>query len=252
VERRIDKMLDCDALVDEEEGLNNYDSQKIEQFKQGIEIINNQVYVDLVWHDNLCQVPSNYHVALKALERVCSKLDNMGRLLEYNQGFYDQAKEGQVEEFFCDPKDYNKYKWLTHRPVFKTDAQCTYKMRPVFNCSLKTQKDKPSLNEAAYAGINLMQDMLELQLLFRTEAFVLLGDLKKAFLQIKLKSERDKNCFCFFIKDGDRIRCFRYTTIIFGFISSPFMLNYIVKYIADLYPQDHCNRVRMGYRTQAG
>ena len=96
-------------------------------------------------------------------------------------------------------------------------------MRPVFNCSLKTQKDKPSLNEAAYAGINLMQDMLELQLLFRTEDFVLLGDLKKAFLQIKLKSERDKNCFCFFVRDGERIRCFRYTTIIFGFISSPFM-----------------------------
>ena len=32
VERRIDKMLDCDALVDEEEGLNNYDIKKIEQF----------------------------------------------------------------------------------------------------------------------------------------------------------------------------------------------------------------------------
>ena len=41
-------MLDCDALVDEEEGLNNYDIKKIEQFKQGIEIRNNQVYVDLV------------------------------------------------------------------------------------------------------------------------------------------------------------------------------------------------------------
>ena len=86
-----------------------------------------------------------------------------------------------------------------------------------------------------------MQDMLELQLLFWIEDFVLLGDLKKAFLQIKLKSEKDKNCFCFFVKDGEKIRCFRYTTIIFGFISSPFMLNYILKYIADLYPQDKCN-----------
>ena len=97
------------------------------------------------------------------------------------------------------------------------------------------------MNEATYAGINLMQDMLELQLLFWIEDFVLLGDLKKAFLQIKLKSEKDKNCFCFFVKDGERFKCFRYTTIIFGFISSPFMLNYILKYIADLYPQDKCN-----------
>ena len=87
-------MLDCDALVDEEEGLNNYDIKKIEQFKQGIEIRNNQVYVDLVWHDNLSQVPSNYQVALKALERVSNKLQTQGLLLQYNQGFFDQAKEG--------------------------------------------------------------------------------------------------------------------------------------------------------------
>jgi len=83
-----------------------------------------------------------------------------------------------------------------------------------------------------------MQHMFKLQFLFWTEDIVLLGDLKKAFLQIKLKSEK-KNCL-FFVKDGERIRCFHYT-IIFGFISSPFMLNYILKYIADLYPQDNCN-----------
>jgi len=147
---------------------------------------------------NLSQVPSNYQVALKALESVFNRLQTQGLLLQYNQGFFDQAKEGQVEEFFCEPKDYNKYKWLTHCPVSKTDEQCTFKMRPVFNCSLKTQKDKPSLNKAAYAGINLMQDMLELQLLFWTEDFVLLGDLKKAFLQIKLKFEKDKNSFFVF------------------------------------------------------
>ena len=81
-------------------------------------------------------------------------------------------------------------------------------MRPVFNCSLKTQRDKPYLNEDTYAGINLMQDMLELQMLFRTEDFVLLGDLKKAFLQIKLKSEKDMNCFCFFIRDGGELDVF--------------------------------------------
>ena len=64
VERRIDRMLDCDTLVDEE-GLSNYDIQKMQQFKDGIEIRNKQVYVDLVWHDNLSEVPSNHQVALK-------------------------------------------------------------------------------------------------------------------------------------------------------------------------------------------
>ena len=73
-------MLDCYALVDEEDGLNNYDIQKIQQFKDGIEIRNNQVYVELVWHDNLSQVPSNHQVALKALGRISDKLETQGLL----------------------------------------------------------------------------------------------------------------------------------------------------------------------------
>ena len=124
--------------------------------------------------------------------------------------------------------NFSKYIWLPHRSVFKTDEQSTFKMRPVFNCSLKWRRDKPSLNEASYQGVNIMQNMLDLIMLFRTNKYVLLGDLRKAFLQIRLKNLADKNRFCFFLRDGDKIRCFRYNTLIFGYCSLPFILNYII------------------------
>ena len=39
--------------------------------------------------------------------------------------------------------------------------QVTTKIRPVFNCSLKTNKELPSINEAAYTGIDLMGSILK-------------------------------------------------------------------------------------------
>ena len=181
-------MLSCESLgIDENiDEISDYDKVKIEQFKKGIQIIDNQIHVDLVWHDSIDQVPSNHEVALKVLNRVSNKLQESGQFEDYYDIFKQQKAEQIIEEFHCDPKDFHKYKWIPHRPVFKTDEQCTTKIRPVFNCSLKTG-GHPSINEASYAGINLMADMLELLMLFRTNKHVLLGDLRKAFLMIKLK-----------------------------------------------------------------
>ena len=243
VERKIDRMLNCDSLgLDEPMDISSYDKEKIEQFESSI-VIKDQVFVELVWKENIKEVPSNFEVALKVLERVYSKLEKTGHLDKYNQVFCDQLERGIIEEFVCLPKDFRKYIWLPHRPVIKDEAQSTFKIRPVFNCSLKTRKDKPSLNEASYAGINIMQNMLHLLLLFRTNSKVLLGDLEKAFLQIRLKLLEDKKRFCFFIKDGERIRCFRYNTLLFGYVCSPFILNFVIKHIAGLYPDNECSRM---------
>ena len=102
----------------------------------------------------------------------------------------------------------------------------------MFNCSLKTG-DRPSLNEAAFAGINLMGDIVQLSLYFRTNDIIMLSDIKQAFLQIKLAKEEDKNRFCFFMKEGERLVAYRYKTIIFGFNASPFILNYVIRHHAD-------------------
>ena len=64
------------------------------------------------------------------------------------------------------------------------------------------------------------------------------SDIKQAFLQIRLARETDKNHFCFFMRDGDRLVNYRYKTIIFGFNASPFILNYVLKYHAEKYADD--------------
>ena len=60
---------------------------------------------------------------------------------------------------------------------------------------------------------------------------------------IKLGHEEDKNSFCFFLKEGNKLGCFRYKTIIFGYNASPFILNFIIKHHAKQFPSDYCSEV---------
>ena len=245
VERRIDKMISCDSLgIDEsKESLSDYDQTRVDKFRNGIELINGEYHVELVYHDNINKVQSNYNVALNVMDRIHKKLSSQNLYDEYLNQFKQFENEEIIEKIEVNPKDFCKYIWIPHRPVFKTEEQSSTKMRPVFNASLKTKKGTPSLNEASYCGVNLMKDMNELLMLFRTNHYVYLSDIRKAFLMIKLKKIEDRNRFCFFLREGDKLVAYCFTTIIFGFVASPFILNYVIQYHASLFPNDECTQM---------
>ena len=200
VERNLEKMFDVDSLgiSSEDEVICDYDQHKIMEFEKSIEFRDNAYHVKLPWHeDKIKSVPSNHRVALSVLNRVVNKLEQQKLLYDYVGVFHQQEREGIIERFEVAPEDFSKYIWIPHKPIFKMDEQTTTKIRPVFNCSLKTN-GKYSLNEAAYPGINLMGDMLDLLLQFRSNKYVMLADIRKAFLMIKIGSIEDRNRICFF------------------------------------------------------
>lgn len=111
--------------------------------------------------------------------------------------------------------------------------------------SLKT-RGSCSLNEAAYPGVNLMNDLLGL-LLFKTNKYVLLADTRKAVLIIKLNSDNDKNrlfFFVFFLKEGDKLLCLRYTTLIYGLNASLFIFLYVPRhYVEKFWNVARCRKI---------
>ena len=241
IERNIEQMFSLDKF--EENNNNSYDNDKIREFRENISYINNKYYIKLPWYeDKLEKVPSNHNIALAVLDKVVNKLEAQGLLDDYNNVFLDQEENQIIEQFKVEPHQYSQYKWIPHRPVFRMEGQVTTKIRPVFNCSLKTNQGY-SLNEASYPGINLMTDLLELLLYFRTNKFILLSDIRKAFLQIKLKDENDMNRFCFFVKINDKLITYRYKSLIFGLNCSPFVLNYIIKYHLEKFQNDLCTEI---------
>ena len=210
----LESMFSCESIgIVDENSPSNYDQEMIKKFEEGIEIKDNKIFVELMWNEKIKDVPSNHNVALKICQLVSDKLERKGALEEYNQIFLDQLTEGVIESFECSPDQFSKYIWLPHHPVYKEDQNSTFKTRPVFNASVKPDRTKPSLNEAAYVGVNMVQDLANLLMHFRTNKYTLLGDLRRAFLSIKLKLLKDKNRFCFFLRQGDQLKCYRYNII---------------------------------------
>ena len=88
------------------------------------------------------------------MDRTVEFLNKKGLIKKYEEIFDNQLKDGIVEEIKVHPSNYNNYTWISHRLIIRIAEQVTTKIRPVFNCSLKTNKKLPSINEAAYTGID--------------------------------------------------------------------------------------------------
>ena len=205
----------------------SYKKEQIDLFRNSITYDNGHYKVHLPWKSELTnKVRSNLKISLAVAERVYERLSNKGLDQAYEEVFEQQELLGIIEPI---ESRIPGQIFIPNRPVIKMDGLTTTKIRPVFNCSLKVGK-APSLNEAAFPGIDLMNSLLSLLLYFRTNNNVVLADIMKAFLQIRLADDSDKNRFCFFRKMEGKFIPYRYNTIIFGFVSSPFTLNYILQY----------------------
>ena len=123
--------------------------------------------------------------------KVAEQTSKSGHYEKYLEVFDEQLARGIIEPI-RGKFNKNDHVWIPHRPVIKECDLTTTKIRPVFNASMKSG-NAPSLNEAAYPGINLLNDLCDLLLYFRTKYYTIVGDIERTFHQIKLKTELDKN-----------------------------------------------------------
>ena len=235
VEYGLDNFYNLESIGIEEES-SSCELEQVQNFSDSISFQDGHYYVHLPWNKDLIkQVPSDLKVSLAVADRVYKNLEKHNIANAHEEVFEQQESLGIIEPV---NQKVPEQIWIAHRPVIRTEANVTTKIRPVFNCSLKMGKS-PSLNEAAFPGIDLMNNLLSLLLYFRSNFYVLLSDIAKAFLQIRLASEEDKNRFCFFRKINGKFVPYRYRAIIFGFVSSPFILNYVIQYHLSAYASDN-------------
>ena len=188
--------------------------------------------VRISWdHDMLKRVPHNYSVCKIVAQRVYQSTCKKGISADYLKIFQDQMDLNIIEPL---PRrfDVNDFKFITHRPIVKKDPLVvTTKIRAVFNCSLRIGK-APSVNDCVAFPPDLLADLLDLFFLFRSNNYFAVADIEKAFLNIKLEREADRNCFAFVVFNGQHYAHYRFTSVLFGFVQSPYFLNCVLKYIA--------------------
>ncbi|KAH9410320.1 hypothetical protein TYRP_010079 [Tyrophagus putrescentiae] len=115
--------------------------------------------------------------------------------------------------------------YLQHFPVCKPES--TTPIRPVFNAS-SAAKDQLSLNRALCKGSWDQTQLVHELIRFRTKKYVLLGDIKKAFLQIRIKEEERKYARYLWFDSNGNLRAFELTSLLFGAVSSPFILHAVL------------------------
>ena len=139
-----------------------------------------------------------------------------------------------MEESSGDLRDRTHY--LPHHAVIRRDKETT-KIRVVYDASARS--DGPSLNDCLHAGPKFDQKILNILLRFRVHRVAVTADIEKAFLMVGIaKKDRDVLRFLWFddvFSDQPNLVQLRFTRVVFGVSSSPFLLNATIRYHLEQY-----------------
>ena len=176
----------------------------------------------LPWRGGHPDLPSNKQGSIRRLSSLNKKLERQGLTIEYDKIIRDQKEQGIIED--CPPEPAGREFYIPHKPVVREDAAST-KLRVVYDASARAYANAPSLNECLYPGPALQNKLWNVLVRQRFYPVAILGDIQKAFLQIRIKEqERDALRFHWRLNEGRGIETYRFTRALFGLTCSPFLL----------------------------
>lgn len=176
----------------------------------------------LPWRGNHPTLPTNEQGSLRRLSSLIKKLERDNIIDEYDGIIREQIEGGIVEIAAEEVKGTEFY--IPHKAVIREAAETT-KMRIVYDASAKATQESPSLNECLYPGPSLQNKLWDVLVRQRAYPVVVAGDIRKAFLQIRIREcERDALRFHWRKGRGADIEVLRFTRALFGLAPSPFLL----------------------------
>ena len=189
------------------------------------------------WRPNHPPLPSNYTTCERRTRGLARRLADDPHLLQtYGNIISDHLKRGFIEKVTTLPSDTAHY--IPHHPVKKQSS--TTPIRIVFNCSCRSSQSHPSLNDCLITGPPFLNDMCSILIRFRLHRYGLSTDIEKAFLHVNLdETDRDFTRFLWLSDHMDpasESQTYRFKVVLFGSVSSPFMLYAAIHYHLSKHP----------------
>ena len=128
----------------------------------------------------------NWVASKKRLGHLIQRLKKNDLYEEYNAIIEEQLQQGIIEAAPEVPMGNGFY--IPHKAVVKKEAEST-KVRIVYDASAREDATKPSLNDCLHPGPPLQNQLWDILVKSRFNPVLLMGDLRKAFLQIRIKQE---------------------------------------------------------------
>lgn len=161
-------------------------------------------------------------------------MEKSNLLQQYDQVIKDQLEEGIVERTQESVQEREFY--IPHKPVVREAAENT-KLRIVYDASARASDNSTSLNECLNPGPPLQNHLWNVLVRARFHPVALTGDLKQAFLQVRIR-EQDRDALRFhWFKDCQTktIEVLRFTRALFGLAPSPFLLGGVIQHHLENY-----------------
>ena len=210
-----------------------------------------RLIMPLPWNNkNAHLLSNNYFLARKVLESNFQKLNcDQAKLKMYDDVFREQEELKVIERINNLDKfllEHPEASFLAHTGVFRMSHEST-KCRVVFMSNLCDKRTNGvSHNMAMFAGPNLNHKLANAVLLNRFDKYMLIFDIRKAFLNIGLY-EHDRNRLCFLwyknvAKQDFTLIGYRNLRLSFGLRASPSILMLALNKILIL---DKCGDVKL-------
>ena len=227
LDQTLQRFWDLETLGIKAEETSIYD-----EFTHTIAFQGGRYCMQLPWKGHHPPLPDNYHLCQVRLFGLIRRLKKDPHILhEYDKIIRDQIKQGIVEIVKDQWNTTNKLHYLPHHCVIREDKTTT-KLRIVYDASAKT--NGPSLNDCLYARPSFGQKIADILIRFRSHPVALIADIERAFLMISIAEEdRDVLRFLWVENIGSelpRVQVLRFTRVVFGISSSPFLLNATIRY----------------------
>ena len=218
-----------------------------EEFLEKLTQRGDDYQVNLPWKATHPPLPDNYALSQRRLSSLLSRLCKEPDVLkEYDSVIRDQLDRGIVEVVNRETRpDSNRIHYIPHHAVIRRDKSTT-RLRVIYDASAKS--DGASLIECLHAGPPLAQNIFDIMLRFRSHRVALVGDIEKAFLMVHIAEENKDVLRFLWVDDSDKAKpnvvVLRFTRVVFGVSSSPFVLNATIKHHIDQYEQCDLNLTR--------
>ena len=138
---------------------------------------------------------SNYELSLARTKGQVKKQRKEPEVLrEYDSVIKEQLASGVIERVVELERSDGVY-YIPHLAVIRKEATTT-KLRVVFDASAKSGKEGTSLNDCLHKGPSLTPLLFDILIRFREKRVALIGDIEKAFLNIKVRKTGISFGFC--------------------------------------------------------
>ena len=237
LDQRLQSFWDLETL-----GIRDTEKTVYDEFSEAITFSEGRYQVSLPWKQQHKPLPENYQLSLRRLEGLIKRLRQSPDVLkEYDDTIQEQIQARIVEDVPANSKESNPVHYLPHHAVIRTDKSTT-KLRIVYDASARAD-GSPSLNECLHVGPKFNQKLLDILIRFQAHCVAVTADIEKAFLVVSIE-ENDRDALRFLWvhnvqENPPRIRPLRFTRVVFGVSSSPFLLNATIRHHLEQYRKSH-------------